>query len=85
MEHSASSANRAMVVDELRMSYSRTVLPKSTPPTQPTPTPPTASADKPPATDYPLFGMPSLVIDSVEIPDLNKKYIMWAKVTDSRH
>ena len=60
-----------------------TVLPKLTPPTPPTPqppTPPTVSADIPPATDYPLFGMPSLVTDSVEIPDLSKKYIMWAKV-----
>ncbi len=30
--------------------------------------------------DYPLFGMPSLFTDTVEIPVLSKKYIMWAKV-----
>jgi hypothetical protein len=47
------------------------------------PTPPTIPADnKLPASDYLLFGMPSVAADSVEIPDLSKKYIMgenWRK------
>jgi hypothetical protein len=48
---------------------------------KPLPQPPTSPADNnPPASDYPLFGMPSVVADSVEIPDLSKKYIMWTKV-----
>ena len=57
-----------------------TVLPKSNPSTPP-PTPPATPASNNPASpDYSLFGMPSLVTDTVGIPDLSKKYIMWAKV-----
>ena len=47
------------------------------------PTPPTIPVDnKLPASGYLLFGMPSVAADSVEIPDLSKKYIMgenWRK------
>ena len=53
-----------------------TVLPNPKPRT-----PPTTPADNNlPASNHPLFGMPSVAADSVEIPDLSKKYIMWAKV-----
>jgi hypothetical protein len=53
-----------------------TVLPNPKPPTPPT----TPADNNPPVSDYPLFGMPSVAADSVEIPDLSKKYVMWAKV-----
>lgn len=48
---------------------------------KPPPSSPACPPDsKPPSNDFPLFGMPALVTDSVEVPDLSKKYIMWEKV-----